>query len=134
MTRILVLAVALAACTTAPPPSSPPPPPQSDPAPPPTPVEPAPTPDPVPEPDPATPPVSTAKPDGASCLAGTDCASGICEGMGCGDATPGTCMPSQRGCTRDLRAYCGCDNKTFRGSGTCPGKRYSLKAACPVAP
>src|SRR6188768_3027315 len=54
------------------------------------------------------------KADGAACLAGDECSSGVCEGEGCGDATPGKCMPRARGCTRDLRSYCGCDGKTFQ--------------------
>jgi len=68
--------------------------------------------------------------DGATCLKSEDCASGICEGQGCDDAHPGTCAPKSRGCTRDLRAYCGCDGKTFSTSGSCPGRRYAAKSAC----
>jgi hypothetical protein len=68
---------------------------------------------------------------GATCLAGTDCESGICEGLGCGEDTPGTCMAKARACTRDLRPYCGCDGKTFRTSGSCPGRRFSARAECP---
>jgi len=70
------------------------------------------------------------KADGASCLAGAECASGVCEGQGCGNDTPGTCMPAARRCTRDLRPYCGCDGKTFRTSGSCPGQRYAAKGEC----
>ena len=70
------------------------------------------------------------KPDGAACLGNDECASGSCEGQGCGDDTPGTCMPKARRCTRDLRPYCGCDGKTFRTSGTCPGARYAKKGEC----
>lgn len=72
--------------------------------------------------------------DGASCLSGADCASGICEGLGCGEESPGVCMPQMRPCTRDLRPYCGCDGETFRTSGSCPGKRYASKDACPGDP
>lgn len=75
-------------------------------------------------------PKREAKPAGAQCQAASECESGVCEGEGCGD-TPGTCAPAQRACTRDLRAYCGCDGKTFRASGSCPGQRYSAKAECP---
>lgn len=71
------------------------------------------------------------RPEGSACLAATDCQSGVCEGQGCGDDRPGTCAPAKRGCTKDLRAYCGCDGKTFRGSGSCPGRRYSTKGECP---
>jgi hypothetical protein len=68
--------------------------------------------------------------DGATCLAGDECASGVCEGQGCGDDAPGICAPSTRRCTRDRRAYCGCDNVTFYGSGSCPGRRYLRTGAC----
>ena len=71
------------------------------------------------------------RPEGSACLTGTDCQSGVCEGQGCGDDTPGTCAPARRGCTKDLRSYCGCDGKTFRSSGSCPGRRYSTKGECP---
>jgi hypothetical protein len=83
----------------------------------------------------AAPPGSTAggalKADGASCLAASECSSGKCEGEGCGPATPGTCVPTSRACTRDLRPYCGCDGKTFRTSGSCAGQRYAKKGECP---
>ncbi|MBK7074039.1 MAG: hypothetical protein IPH44_17225 [Myxococcales bacterium] len=69
--------------------------------------------------------------DGAACLANSDCASGVCEGQGCGPDAPGACAPANRACTKDLRTYCGCDGQTFRASGSCPGKRFSARAACP---
>ena len=40
------------------------------------------------------------------------------------------CKPKQRGCTRDLRTYCGCDGKIFKGSGSCPRQRHQPLAAC----
>lgn len=70
------------------------------------------------------------RPDGQFCLAGAECSSGICEGQGCGDDAPGRCAPRARGCTRDLREYCGCDGKTFRASGSCPLRRYSARGTC----
>lgn len=73
---------------------------------------------------------ATDRPDGASCLAASECASGICEGEGCGDDQPGTCQPSSRMCTRDLRQYCGCDGETFGASGSCPGRRFATRAPC----
>jgi hypothetical protein len=74
---------------------------------------------------------STAKREaGSPCATASQCQSGICEGEGCGDAETGTCAPRQRACTRDLRAYCGCDGKTFRPSGSCPGRRYQHREAC----
>ena len=67
---------------------------------------------------------------GSACLDGTECASGICEGEGCDDDSPGVCAATDRPCTRDLRPYCGCDGKTFRTSGVCPNQRYASKGPC----
>jgi len=78
----------------------------------------------------AAPAQPSGKPTGAACLAGPECASGICEGEGCTDDRPGTCAPRSRACTRDLRQYCGCDEKTFGASGTCPGRRFAARARC----
>lgn len=126
--RLAVIAILLAACSS---PSKPPAP---------TPVEPTPDPTrPLEQPpvaiDAGAAPVAIdAAPalaaDGASCLAGTECASGVCEGLGCTDDKPGTCAPAQRGCTKDLRSYCGCDGVTFKSSGSCPRQRYEAKDAC----
>jgi len=63
------------------------------------------------------------------CNKATDCASGVCEGQGCGPNL-GRCAAPNRHCTRDARLYCGCDGKPFRSSGTCPGRRYSKQGAC----
>jgi hypothetical protein len=68
-------------------------------------------------------------PDGARCLRSDQCASGVCEGEGCGPEG-GTCAPSKRACTKDLRPYCGCDSKTFRTSGSCPGRRFAYRGEC----
>ncbi|HWO18512.1 MAG TPA: hypothetical protein VNO30_07035 [Kofleriaceae bacterium] len=70
------------------------------------------------------------RPAGASCIVGPECASGVCEGEGCTSDRPGTCAPTTRPCTRDLRQYCGCDGKTFGASGTCPGRRFASRAPC----
>ncbi len=121
MIRTLLVALALAACGSPTPPTTATPTPV-EPAP--TPVEPAPT---TPEPTAGT----TPKADGQSCLAAEECESGVCEGEGCGADRPGTCAPKTRGCTRDLRPYCGCDGQTFRTSGSCPGKRFSARSECP---
>ena len=122
----LVIVLAFAACSSSPPVTAPPPS---------TPTEPSPTPT---ERTPTEPPPTKPAPkpaglvdDGASCLAVTDCQSSVCEGEGCGANQPGTCAPSNRGCTRDLRSYCGCDGQTFRASGSCPKQRFSARAACP---
>ena len=70
------------------------------------------------------------EPDGAPCLVGPECASGVCEGEGCSEDRPGTCAPRSRACTKDLRQYCGCDGKSFGASGTCPGRRFAARAPC----
>jgi hypothetical protein len=91
---------------------------------------------PPPPPPPPTPtcpgsPTCAAQPDGSPCLDNTHCSSGVCEGIGCGIDAPGKCVPKTRRCTRDRRAYCGCDGKTFFASGTCPGKRHRAREMCP---
>ncbi len=68
-------------------------------------------------------------PAGSACNQGSDCASGVCEGMGCGPGQ-GVCAAANRICTRDLVDYCGCDGQSFSGSGTCPGQRYEKRGAC----
>jgi hypothetical protein len=73
---------------------------------------------------------ASASPDGSTCTSGQDCASGICEGEGCGVDQPGKCMAKDRNCTMDLRQYCGCDGKTHQGSGSCPSLRFSKRGAC----
>jgi hypothetical protein len=72
-------------------------------------------------------------PEGSACLSPTDCATGLCEGEGCGDDTPGICVGS-RACTRDLRPYCGCDGETFRTSGSCPNRRFAYRGECDAVP
>ncbi len=69
-------------------------------------------------------------PAGAACQEHADCASGMCEGEGCGEANPGVCAPEQRACTRDLRQYCGCDGQTFQAGGNCPRQRFEYKGPC----
>jgi hypothetical protein len=65
------------------------------------------------------------------CLTTAECPEGaVCEGEGCGDDTPGTCV-GMRPCTRDLRMYCGCDGVTFGSSGSCPGRRFAHRGECP---
>lgn len=68
--------------------------------------------------------------DGTACTLDDDCASGVCEGLGCEEGQ-GVCAPATRGCTKDLRQYCGCDGITFQSSGSCPGQRYAATGACP---
>jgi hypothetical protein len=70
-------------------------------------------------------------PDYASCLRDNQCKSGICEGLGCDDAHPGTCQPQGRGCPQVAVQYCGCDGKSF-ASDPCPGVRYRNRGrGCP---
>ena len=68
---------------------------------------------------------------GAACWEGSQCESGVCEGPGCLEDSPGVCALAQRPCTRDLRPYCGCDGVTFFTSSTCPRQRFEAKGACP---
>jgi hypothetical protein len=87
--------------------------------------------DPTAEPEPSpTPAPAGSIADGGSCLTAEECSSGMCEGEGCDDDHPGKCVPKDRMCTRDARSYCGCDGKTFVGSGSCPERRYQAAAAC----
>lgn len=131
MRSLLLALVVLTGCfsTTPAPQPTPPTPVATDPAPAPTDPSAPPTVDP-----PVTPPTPPAPQsnlaDGAACLESAQCQSGVCEGEGCTDDKPGVCASQKRGCTRDLRAYCGCDGKTFRTSGSCPGKRFSARAEC----
>jgi hypothetical protein len=67
--------------------------------------------------------------DGAACSEATQCASGICEGEGCG-TEQGRCAAKVAPCTRDLVTYCGCDGRTFQASGSCPRQRYARRGAC----
>jgi hypothetical protein len=69
------------------------------------------------------------RPPGYACETHDDCSSGICEGQGCGPGE-GECAETERPCTGDIAAYCGCDGVTFAGSGTCPGGRYQHTGAC----
>ncbi len=68
--------------------------------------------------------------DGAACLTGDQCASGVCEGQGCTDDLPGICISAERVCTMDVADYCGCDGRTFQASGSCPGRRFDKRGAC----
>jgi hypothetical protein len=81
------------------------------------------------------PPAVQALADGAPCLEATECTSGVCEGHGCDEASPGRCAPawSVRSCTFDLRQYCGCNGVTFSASGSCPGHRYAHDGECATA-
>lgn len=119
---VAAAALAVAACPPSPPANAPPGPTQLLP---PEPQAPPPPP-PVAQTFDAGPPEALS---GSSCDTDADCGSGVCEGFGCGPRQ-GVCMPADRRCTRDLRAYCGCDGATFRASGSCPGRRYSHRGEC----
>jgi len=69
--------------------------------------------------------------EGAPCAESAQCASGVCEGQGCGADALGVCAPARRACTKDRRPYCGCDGKTFYSSGSCPGRRFTAPGECP---
>ena len=75
-------------------------------------------------------PSDASVPDGGTCLTSAACASGTCEGQGCTDDAPGTCVPEMRRCTRDRRPYCGCDGETLWGSSTCVNARYERPGIC----
>ncbi|MBI3073720.1 MAG: hypothetical protein HYY84_16540 [Deltaproteobacteria bacterium] len=67
------------------------------------------------------------------CATSRDCPRGqVCAG-GEGCDAKWTCQAS-RPCTKDLRAYCGCDGQTFRGSGSCPQKKFKHRGACSSEP
>lgn len=72
----------------------------------------------------------TKRPTGAFCLKAGDCASKLCEGMGCDDDHPGVCADKQRACTADVVQYCTCDGGTITGSSSCPGARYAKRGTC----
>lgn len=80
--------------------------------------------------DGTTPAPATGRADGEACTSAEQCEGGVCEGEGCGDDQPGVCTSNKRACTRDYRAYCGCDGTTFHGSGSCPGQRFSHRGEC----
>jgi hypothetical protein len=69
---------------------------------------------------------------GEPCNTHDACASGICEGVGCGELE-GRCVPVSdvRECTDDFVSYCGCDGVTFGASGSCPDQRYAHVGECP---
>lgn len=90
---------------------------------------PAPPPPPSPPPSSSPPDAGGLRADGEACDQSSDCAGGICEGLGCGEGE-GVCASSARGCTRDYVTYCGCDGATFHGSGSCPGRRYAYRGEC----
>ena len=71
-------------------------------------------------------------PTGAACAAAGDCVSGVCEGLGCGPGALGVCVSPDRGCTRDIKTYCGCDGVPFEASGTCPSRRYAARGGWPL--
>jgi len=67
---------------------------------------------------------------GGPCAADDQCASGICEGPGCGEAETGVCAAAGRMCTADVVPYCGCDGKTFGASSGCPQRRFAHRGKC----
>lgn len=78
---------------------------------------------------PANPAPSTLVADGAACDSSSDCASGLCEGEGCGEGQ-GVCVAKVRTCTKDIAVFCACDGQSFHGSSSCPGGRFASRGAC----
>ncbi|MGI5863172.1 MAG: hypothetical protein ACOX6T_14075 [Myxococcales bacterium] len=68
-------------------------------------------------------------PQPVPCTSSSDCAEGeFCQGPeGC--SVQWTCQP-ERPCTRDRRAFCGCDGTTFSASSTCPTRPYAHRGKC----
>jgi hypothetical protein len=73
------------------------------------------------------------QPAGGHCDVDADCASGTCEGMGCGPYE-GVCADNSRDCTEDEYEYCGCDGTVFQSSSSCAGARYTYTEECRVPP
>jgi hypothetical protein len=67
-------------------------------------------------------------PEAKSCATDADCQDGqACVGsLGCDETWRCARVP----CTRDLVTYCGCDGKTFQGSGTCPSRKAARRGPC----
>jgi hypothetical protein len=75
-------------------------------------------------------PESARRQDGSPCLTASQCQSGLCEGLGCGADQPGRCVSRDRMCTADLVPYCGCDDRRFEASSSCPAARYQARGDC----
>ena len=71
-------------------------------------------------------------PRGASCTAAAPCVDGACEGggpAGCEVTATWSCREGIA-CTDDAVEYCGCDDRTFTASSTCPDRPYRHPGAC----
>ena len=80
-----------------------------------------------PEPPPST---DVRVPDGEACYGAGECASGVCEGEGCGVDQPGKCVAASRACSASEQVYCSCAGQAFRAPGDCPAQRFSRRGAC----
>jgi hypothetical protein len=69
-------------------------------------------------------------PDGEVCFEGAECASGVCEGEGCGVNQPGRCMPASRTCSSREEEFCSCEGQTFRAPRDCPGQPIARRGPC----
>lgn len=69
-------------------------------------------------------------PDGEACYGAAECASGVCEGEGCGVDQPGKCVAASRSCSGSEQVYCSCAGQAFRAPGDCPAQRFSRRGAC----
>jgi hypothetical protein len=67
-------------------------------------------------------------PEAKPCTTDADCQDGqACVGsLGCDEIW----RCAKVACTRDLVTYCGCDGKTFQGSGTCPSRKVARRGPC----
>ena len=83
------------------------------------------------ESDQQTPPSADVRvPDGEACYGPGECASGVCEGEGCGVDQPGKCVAASRACSASEQVFCSCAGQTFRAPGDCPAQRFSRRGAC----
>lgn len=55
---------------------------------------------------------------------------GTCSGTPLGCSGAWTCDTQPRPCTSDLAQFCGCDGRTFTGSGSCPTRAFAYRGPC----
>lgn len=82
------------------------------------------------EPEPPPPSQDARVPDGEACYGAGECASGVCEGEGCGVEQPGKCVAASRACSASEQVFCSCAGQAFRAPGDCPAQRFSRRGAC----
>ncbi len=68
--------------------------------------------------------------DGAACSKGSECKSGVCEGVGC-EPDKGKCMAKDRPCTGAKMQLCDCAGQTITAEkASCPGVTYKYPGPC----